>query len=182
MTRRMVEIVPLEITDEDLLRRLASEITRVLPFECRIADFRRLPDGALDTTRHQYHATRILEHLDASGQSSFRQLGVTAVDLFTPILRYVFGEAMLPGRAALVSTYRLGIAPIRDDRPRDRSVFISRVIKEGIHELGHTFGLTHCDDPSCVMTASLDMARIDAKSTQLCYYCKIMLEDELARI
>jgi len=130
----------------------------------------------------QYHATRILEHLVASDRNSFRLLGVTAVDIFTPIMRYVFGEAMFPGKAALVSTYRLGIMPPQGDHPSDRSVFISRVLKEGIHELGHTFGLTHCKDPTCVMSASLDMTRIDKKSTRLCYYCRVMLEDELGGV
>ncbi len=182
VNRRVVEIVPLEIADKDLLSALASEITRVFPFQCRVGTVERLPAGALDPHRGQYHATRILEHLAASGRNSFRLLGVTAVDIFTPVMRYVFGEAMFPGRAALVSTYRLGIATSRDDRPRDRSVFTSRVLKEGIHELGHTFELTHCDDPTCVMTASLDMMRIDAKKMQLCYYCKIMLRDKLKEV
>ena len=179
MTQRVMEIVPLEITDRELLSALASEAARIFPLRCQVGAAARLPAGALDAKRGQYHATRILEHLDASGRDSFRLLGVTSVDIFTPIMRYVFGEAMLPGRAALVSTYRLGIAPPRGDHPGDHSAFLGRVIKEGIHELGHTFGLTHCEDPTCVMSASLDMTRIDAKSTQLCYYCKVMLNDEL---
>jgi archaemetzincin len=179
VTQRVMEIVPLEITDRELLSALASEASRVLPLRCRIGAAGRLPAGALDANRGQYHATRILEHLAATGRDSFRLLGVTAVDIFTPIMRYVFGEAMLPGRAALVSTYRLGFASPRGDPPGDRRVFVVRVIKEGIHELGHTFGLTHCEDPACVMSAALDMKRIDAKSTELCYYCKVMLEDGL---
>jgi archaemetzincin len=179
VNQRVVEIVPLEIADRELLNALASEAARVFPLQCRVGAASRLPAGALDSKRGQYHATRILEHLDASGRDSFRLLGVTSVDIFTPIMRYVFGEAMLPGRAALVSTYRLGVAPPRDTPPGDRSVFVGRVVKEGIHELGHTFGLTHCEDPACVMSASLDTKRIDAKSTQLCYYCKVMLHDWL---
>ena len=161
---RLVEIVPLGFADQGLLSALCAEIGRIFPM------------------RGQYHATRILEHLVASDRNSFRLLGVTAVDLFTPIMRYVFGEAMLQGRAALVSMYRLGIVSPQGDHPGDRSIFVGRVFKEGIHELGHTFGLTHCKDPTCVMSASLDMTRIDAKSTRLCYYCRVMLEDELGGI
>ena len=181
MVPRVVEIVPLNITDKKLMSALAAEITRVFSFPCRVGAVEGLPTGVLDETRGQYHATRILEHLAASNRTSFRLLGVTALDLFTPILRYVFGEAMLEGRAALVSTYRLSAAPPGGDPPSDRSVFVSRVLKEGIHELGHTFGLTHCDDPACVMSASLNLTDIDAKSTQLCYYCTVMLKDELQR-
>ncbi|MBE9505429.1 MAG: hypothetical protein IMY84_01320 [Chloroflexi bacterium] len=179
MTGRVVEIVPLEIADMELLSALASEVTRVFSLPCRVGAAERLPASALDEKRGQYHATRILEHLSASGRTSFRLLGVTVVDIFTPILRYVFGEAMLGGKVGLVSIYRLGIASLPDERPGGRSIFVSRVLKEGIHELGHTFDLTHCEDPTCVMAASLDMTHIDAKSTQLCYYCRVMLGDKL---
>lgn len=179
MTSRVVEIVPLDIMDKGLMSALALEITRIFPFQCQVGAAERLPAGLLDKRRGQYDATRILEHLDTSGRTAFRLLGVMTLDIFTPILRYVFGGAMLEGRTALISTYRLSIAPPGGDFPRNRRVFVSRVLKEGIHELGHTFGLTHCDDPTCVMAASLDMKHIDAKSTHLCYYCRIMLEDEL---
>jgi archaemetzincin len=177
--QRVLEIVPLEFFDRELLYALATEASRVFSLRCQVGVERYLPAGALDTERGQYHATRILSNLKDFDRDSFRLLGVTAVDIFTPIMRYVFGEAMLPGRAALVSTYRLAIASPQSGQPGYRSVFISRVIKEGIHELGHTFGLTHCDNPNCAMSASLDVTRIDAKSTQLCYYCTVMLKDGL---
>ncbi|MCD6161431.1 MAG: archaemetzincin family Zn-dependent metalloprotease [candidate division Zixibacteria bacterium] len=183
MTPRLIKIVPLNITDKELMSGLAAEITRIFPFRCRVGAPEKLPVELLDENRGQYHATRILKHLATSDQTSFRLLGVTTLDVFTPILRYVFGEAMLNGRAALISTYRLLSPPPGpgDDFPLNRRVFVSRVLKEGIHELGHTFGLTHCDDPTCVMAASLDTTNIDAKSAQLCYYCKIMLKDELEK-
>ena len=176
---RLVEIVPLDVAGRGFLSTLSTEIARVFPLQCRVGAAESLPAGTLDKQRGQYHATRILEHLAASGRDAFRLLGVTSVDIFTPILRYVFGEAMLPGKAALISTYRLGSAPPRGESLSDRSVFLSRVTKESIHELGHTFGLTHCRNPSCAMAASLDTAHIDAKSTRLCDYCSIMLEDAL---
>jgi archaemetzincin len=179
MPPRVIEIVPLDITDKKLMSALAAEITRIFSFPCRVGTAERLPDGVFNEERGQYHATRILKHLAVSDRTSFRLLGVTSLDIYTPILRYMFGEAMLEGRAALVSTYRLNITPPGDVSPCNRSVFVSRVLKEGVHELGHTFGLTHCDDPTCVMAASLDLTHIDAKSTQLCYYCRIMLKDEL---
>jgi archaemetzincin len=177
---RLVEIVPLEMSDRGVLFALAEEIPRVFPLGCRVGASGNLPEGTRDNLRGQYHATRILEHLDSPDTDAFRVLGVTSVDIFTPILRYVFGEAMFPGRAALVSTYRLGVTPPRRTDLRNRTVFISRVVKEGVHELAHTFGLTHCKDPRCVMSASLNTDHIDAKSTQLCYYCKVALEDGLS--
>jgi archaemetzincin len=182
VARPVLEIVPLAIIDDPLLSALATEATRVFSLPSRVGAPEHLPATALDTGRGQYHATRLLEHLAASDRPAYRLLGVTAVDIFTPIMRHVFGEAMLPGRAALVSTYRLGVSPSTHLRLRDRPVFIGRVVKEGIHELGHSFGLTHCDDPACVMAASLAMAQIDAKSTGLCRYCRVMLADEFERL
>lgn len=181
MPSRVIEIVPLNVTDKSLMSSLAVGIARVFPFRCRVGAREGLPEGTLDKKRGQYHATRILKHLASSNRDSFRVLGVTAEDTFTPILRYVFGEAMLDGKAALVSTYRLGMAPPGGVRPCDRSLFVSRVLKESIHELGHTLGLTHCDDPTCVMAASLSLTNIDSKSTQLCYYCRVLLNDELEK-
>jgi archaemetzincin len=178
--KRVVEIVPLEVADQALLSALVAEIGRVFPLESRIGTSEKLPLSALDAERGQYHSTRILEHLAGSERrDAFRLLGVTSVDLFTPILAYVFGEAMLPGRAALVSTFRLADASTERDPVSKRSLFVDRVLKEGVHELGHTFGLTHCQDSACAMAASLDTTHIDAKSTRLCYYCQILLEDGL---
>jgi len=182
LIRHVVEIVPLEFTDENLLAELAEHVSGVFPFECRVGEAGILPVATLDESRGQYDASRILRYLDASNCSSFRLLGVTGVDLFTPILRYLFGEAMLGGRVALVSVHRLGVASNRiGGDPAARSMYIERVVKECIHELGHTFDLRHCDDPACVMASSLDIDRIHANSTKLCSYCSVMLQDAIGR-
>ena len=35
-------------------------------------------------------------------------------------------------------------------------------------EMGHTFGLAHCDDPNCVMWFSNNLAETDRKGTRFC--------------
>lgn len=103
-------------------------------------------------------------------------LGIVQDDLFIPILTHVYGEAQLGGRACMVSTYRLreglSLAGSRD-------AYQQRVVKEAIHELGHTFNLRHCRDSACIMHYCHTVEDVDRKTDQLCRYCKILLKDEL---
>jgi archaemetzincin len=91
-----------------------------------------------------------------------RAIGVTRLDLFVPILTFVFGEAELGGRCAVVSLQRL------DERfygvPAREELLRERLVKEAVHELGHTFGLRHCEDWRCVMTPSHAVDRLDIKA------------------
>jgi archaemetzincin len=76
-------------------------------------------------------------------------LGITAADLYIPIFTFVFGEAQLDGRAALISTFRPGGGA--DGFQPPRPVFLGRLLKLSLHELGHAFGLGHCHQPGCLM-------------------------------
>jgi archaemetzincin len=128
------------------------------------------PRGAFDARRGQHSSTRILEWLvERVPDGAVRVLAVTDADLFIPILTFVFGEAQLGGTAAVVSTARL------DDSgaPRpDARRLLSRLAKECVHEVGHTFGLTHCRTPRCVMVRSASLVDVDEKSPHLCPACR----------
>jgi Peptidase family M54 len=61
--------------------------------------------------------------------------GVAGIDLYTPILTFVFGEA-IGGPCAVVSANRL-----RQEfygLPADRNILRERLLKEAVNELGHT--------------------------------------------
>jgi archaemetzincin len=97
-------------------------------------------------------------------------LGLTAVDLYIPILTFVFGEAQMGGPCALVSLHRL-----RQDfygLPPDPEVLSERLLKESIHEIGHTLNLVHCEDYDCVMSPSHAVEWIDLKQSRLCENCR----------
>jgi len=54
-----------------------------------------------------------------------------------------------------------------------------RLLKEALHELGHTFGLRHCVDYTCVMSSSNGVERIDLKRAEFCPNCAhLMPTDE----
>jgi archaemetzincin len=102
----------------------------------------------------------------AEREGGDRLLGITDVDLFIPVLTFVFGEAQLGGRAAIVSLARLAEAA-------DPARLAARLCKEAVHELGHTFGLVHCALPACVMSRSPGLNAVDLKTDRLCADCRI---------
>ena len=137
------------------------------------------PGHTYDAARRQ-HSSRVMlgwlsERLGTGGELEQgtaeprcpdRLLGVTDVDLFIPVLTFVFGEAQLGGRAAVMSLARLAEAA---DSPR----LASRAVKEAVHELGHTFGLVHCPSAACVMSRSPGLTAVDLKGDRLCADCRI---------
>ena len=101
--------------------------------------------------------------------STWRLLGVTQLDLYIPILTFVFGEAQLGGGSAVVSYHRLqqefyGL-------PEDMDVLANRLLIEAVHELGHTLRLTHCHDYRCAMAPSHAVEWIDIKDSGFCEDC-----------
>ena len=173
-------ISPLGNVDKELTGPLIGEIERVFGFKTVVTSLLNDVNFALDPARDQYHSTLILAKLEnIAPPGTLKLVAITDVDLFIPILTYVFGEAQLGGTSCVVSTHRLteGISPI--SLPED---FHYRVIKEVVHELGHTFKLRHCPDNTCIMHYSRTVEDVDLKSKQFCRYCNIMFEDEKAKL
>lgn len=124
-----------------------------------------------DSARKQYDANKLLKEIETKFASgSGKTLGIFNVDLFIPILTFIFGQAFLNGSCGIASAYRLqneryGLKP-------DEKVLTDRMRKEIIHELGHTFGLYHCVNPMCVMRSSTYVEDIDQKSWKFCGKCR----------
>ncbi len=126
-----------------------------------------------DPSRSQYHSSgvlkQMLDDLAAHGDPSDKLIGIVDVDLFIPVLTFVYGEAQLKGRCAVVSTFRL-----RNELyglPADERLFRNRIEKECVHEVGHTYGLVHCREIDCVMRSSTYVEEIDLKTAMLCAAC-----------
>ncbi len=121
-----------------------------------------LPRDARNLRRGQWLGRAFLELLGAFDGD--RVLGVVSVDLYTPGLNFILGQAEVGGRAAIVSTHRL-TAGVDDEARRER------LVKEAVHELGHTLDLGHCDAPSCVMHFSNTLDDTDRKAATFCAVC-----------
>lgn len=52
---------------------------------------------------------------------------------------------------------------------------LSRAI---LHEIGHMFGLSHCNNKNCVMN---ELSCIDDSYPELCHACRAALREEIAR-
>ena len=153
-----------------LLEPLAAELTAVfkVPVKQHAPSFD--PEAAFDASRGRYNSRVLLARLlEQAPPGSSRVLGVTGVDLFIPVLTFVFGEAQLDGRAAVVSSHRLDSESY--GLPADPDLLLRRLCKEAIHELGHTYNLLHCPDGRCVMASSMQVELIDIKSSRFCPDC-----------
>jgi archaemetzincin len=167
-------VVHVPPVDRGLIRSLVSPLRTTFGVPVTVYSRDDIdPSAALDPLRHQYNSSTLLASLlESMGGDAGKVLGVTGLDLFVPVLTFVFGEAQLNGTAALVSTFRLdetfyGFPP---NRPLEE-----RFTKEAVHELGHTFGLIHCRDYACVMHSSTSVEEIDVKGTELCEQCRKLL-------
>ncbi len=164
----MIQLLGIDVAAE-VLGDLAGRLAPAFRTACQVRPERLDVAFARDFRRNQYYSTAILEAMQPLAEKGARLLAVTSVDLYVPVLTFVFGEAQLTGSCAVVSLYRLreqfyGLPP-REDLMRER------LAKEAIHELGHTFGLRHCDDWRCVMTSSHGVERLDVKGAEFCGLC-----------
>jgi archaemetzincin len=157
--------------DHEMLGTLRRQTEQVFNVSARAWLGHDRPIDSFDPRRQQHSSTQILRWLiDSRPAPSTKVVGITDVDLFIPILTFVYGEAQLGGTAAVVSTARL----TSDNGFRPSSEMLaSRLVKECIHELGHTFGLLHCPLPRCVMARSVNLLQVDAKEPDLCHDCRI---------
>jgi archaemetzincin len=115
--------------------------------------------------------------LERQPPAATKLLGITDGDLFIPVLTFVFGEAQVGGSVAVVSTARLQWT--YDGRRASPDVVEMRLLKECLHELGHTFGLAHCADRSCVMLRANSLMDIDQKHAAFCLDCAQRLDEGL---
>jgi len=164
--------------NDGLLPHLRSALQQYLQVPCEIIPAVLDPSATFHAERGQYHSSQLLAAMQGfANRESWRVLGVADVDLYIPILTFVFGEAQMGGSCALVSARRLrqefyGLAP-------DRKLLHQRLLKEAIHEIGHTCSLTHCDNYQCAMAASYAVEWIDIKDAALCKSCRDKLQSSI---
>jgi len=164
-----ITLKPLGNIADEIMEELKDRVGGI--FHCPVeieAGFSDLAQ-AYNPERKQYFSSKLLAFLGKS-EGEERVVGIADVDLYVPRLNYVFGEADTVSGTAIVSLCRIrqgyyGLAP-------DEALFLERITKEIVHELGHTFALGHCPNNKCVMHFSNSLADTDLKEAHFCNKCR----------
>jgi len=175
MNTSAITILPFGHFERGFLDKISEEV--MCEFNCSVIIKEAHVDISefYDPVRRQYNGDKLLKKVDAlNGQGNSKTIGLFSVDLFIPILTYIFGQAQLNGKTAIASQFRLSNE--RYGMPANEKLLLQRFTKEVIHELGHTFGLIHCHTPTCVMRSSTYVEDIDQKEVGLCGKCHTLLE------
>jgi len=136
--------------DSMLVKYLPPYLESTFHRKMKMGELEMNLDFAYHPKRKQYCSSVILDKLKTmKGEECERLLAIVGVDLYVPELNFVFGEADFKAKAAVISTVRLrqefyGLL-------ENKQVFLERVTKGAVHELGHTYGLPHCPNTKCVM-------------------------------
>ena len=165
-----IVLIPLGIMKYDVAGFLSLSLPEILHANCQVQKEEIDLAPFYSSDRKQYHSTDILRQLlPLAAAQNEHILGIIDVDIYIPILTFVFGEAQLSGRCALMSGHRLHQEFY--GMPEDESLYMHRCEKQAVHELGHTLGLKHCENFECVMRYSNSVADIDTKRNVFCPRC-----------
>jgi archaemetzincin len=169
--KAIISLVPLGSIPTDLLLWLAEQLAAVFKRPVTVGEPIPLATAGYDSHRRQYRGDVILAALQAVASPAVEQvLGVIDADCYALGLNFIFGQAALDGRAAFIALPRL--RPSFYGLAEDSPLFRQRVLTEAVHELRHTWGLTHCPDPHCVMHFSNILHDTDVKGAAFCRCCQ----------
>jgi archaemetzincin len=165
-----IAIQPFDNIDTNIITAILPLISKELHnAKLEILQKATMPDFAYYKPRNRYRAEKILSFLDTVPCKCTKIVGFTESDISTTKGEYIdwgiFGYGSIGGKSCVCSIYRL-------NRKSNPTLFISRLRKLVVHELGHTYGLDHCNWPLCVMADYKGtMASLDRTGNHFCSPC-----------
>ncbi|MHA2036177.1 MAG: archaemetzincin family Zn-dependent metalloprotease [Promethearchaeota archaeon] len=187
---RILHLQKIGNLDESILNNLKSSL------EQEFAEFNieiqintnqvYLTDREYNKSKQQFNASKILKKLEKEFPSKdyFRILGILDKDIYTKNFNFIFGIASMNTGKALISFTRLRESFYKENKLLYRKFESNkntevRILKEAIHELGHTFELKHCSN-LCVMQFSDSLKEADKKPIKFCNSCLQLLKGVLS--
>ena len=176
-----IGIQPYGKIDQKIIDSVSGILKRAYNLEVLILEGKKLPKNAFVNIKSpRYRADSLLVDLVNNRPDSINYLiGITSKDISTtkrdskgnikqPESKYldwgIFGLGYKPGVSCVISTYRLN--NVKSD------LFISRVQKIAVHEIGHNMGLDHCETEKCVMQDAVEtITTVDTEGFELCEKC-----------
>jgi archaemetzincin len=102
------------------------------------------PPNSLNPTHTRRRADSIIKYLSIHTPAGFRTIGLTHTDISVTKDGKpdwgVMGLGYCPGKSCVASTFRL--------HGNNR---FEKLVKVALHELGHTEGLNHCPEKTCLL-------------------------------
>jgi archaemetzincin len=162
----IIHIQPFDGLNTDLVQHIFNELKKVHP-KVDLLKSIPLPKRAYYSPRKRYRADTLIYVMRSKTRDRHVTIGLTNKDISTDkgkVKDYgVMGLGYQPGKACIVSTFRLSKSNLKE-----------QFFKVAVHELGHTQGLAHCSDEKCLMTDAKGENNTD-KEDGFCDKCKAYL-------
>jgi len=177
----VIAIQPYGNINTDYVDSVAAAFTKMYQSKVILLETKVLPASSFVNIKSpRYRADVLIRLLKTQKPDSIDFIiGITDKDISTtkrdafgnikkPESRYkdwgVFGLGYRPGAACIISTFRLTHS--------SKKVFVGRLQKVALHEIGHNYGLPHCKTEYCVMQDAVETIKtIDNVKPQLCIKC-----------
>ena len=144
--------------EKEMFESVKKVIESELPLKAVIAsETIAEPRSVFSVSKEKINVDMLLSYLQKCTEKNLL-VAFTGKDMGCDDSDFVFGAAIVNGLCCVVSSNRL-------------KKNADRLAKETLHELGHCFGLNHCNN-DCAMRFSSSVEEVDLKPAKLCNDCK----------
>ncbi len=165
-SNKVIILQPFEKFSDDELNKLYKQFTGISS-KVYINPSIPLPKNAYNQKRNRYRADSLIKFLRGRVKNDTVIIGITNKDISTSKGKIndwgVMGLGYRPGKSCIVSTYRL-----------NKKQLSEQLYKVTAHEFGHTQGLDHCPDKSCIMRDAEGRNPLNEEN-EFCPKCKSYL-------